>query len=135
MVCQSLLADLQSRACGPIAAPPFLDGLKALHQKVTQMFGSAGLIHRCQVHKLRNILEHLPESAASVDARDRRARLQAEIATARRLLQHLARRSRIGYLSAAASVREGLDETLTVVTPAYLIACANRSPQRTQSRI
>ena len=38
-----------------------LDGSKALHKAVTQTFGSAALMHRCQVRKLSNILEHLPE--------------------------------------------------------------------------
>ena len=34
---------------------------KALHKAVTEVFGAAALIQRCHVHKLRNILEHLPE--------------------------------------------------------------------------
>ncbi len=62
-VCQSLLADLQSRGLRTDRSLlVILDGSKALHKAVTQTFGSAALIHRCQVHKLRNILEHLPES-------------------------------------------------------------------------
>src|SRR5207253_3949799 len=61
-VCQSLLADLQSRGLRTDRSLlVILDGSKALHKAVTQMFGSAALIQRCHVHKLRNILEHLPE--------------------------------------------------------------------------
>ena len=45
-----------------------------------------------------------------------RAYKQTEVATARRLLQDLARRLDDRYPSAAASVREGLEETLTVIT-------------------
>jgi len=94
-----------------------LDGSKALHKAVTQMFGSAALIQRCQVHKLRNILEHLPEGQRPwVRAIVARAYKQGEVAPARRLLQDLARRLEDRYPSAAASVREGLDETLTVLT-------------------
>jgi putative transposase len=117
-VCQSLLADLQSRGLRTDRSLlVILDGSKALHKAVTQTFGSAALMHRCQVHKLRNILEHLPEGQRPwVRAIVARAYKQTEVATARRLLQDLARRLEDRYPSAAASVREGLDETLTVIT-------------------
>ena len=117
-LCQSLLADLQSRGLRTDRSLLIiLDGSKALHKAVTQTFGSAALIHRCQVHKLRNILEHLPEGQRPwVRAIVARAYKQAEVATARRLLQDLARRLEDRYPSAAASVREGLEETLTVLT-------------------
>ena len=117
-VCQSLLADLQSRGLRTDRSLlVILDGSKALHKAVTQTFGSAALIHRCHVHKLRNILEHLPEGQRSwVRAIVVRAYKQTNVATARRLLQDLARRLEDRYPSAAASVREGLDETLTVLT-------------------
>ena len=39
-----------------------VDGAKALDTAVTQTFGRAALVQRCQVHKGRNILEHLPEA-------------------------------------------------------------------------
>jgi Transposase, Mutator family len=109
------LADLQSRGLRTDRSLLIiLDGAKARHKAVTQTFGSAALIHRCHVHKLRNILEHLPEGQRPwVRAIVARAYKQAEIATARRLLQGLARRLEDRYPSAAASVREGLEETLT----------------------
>ena len=117
-VCQSLLSDLQSRGLRTDRSLlVILDGSKALHKAVTQMFGSAALIQRCQVHKLRNILEHLPEGQRPwVRAIVARAYKQVEVAPARRLLQDLARRLEDRYPSAAASVREGLDETLTILT-------------------
>jgi transposase-like protein len=116
-VCQSLLADLQSRGLRTERSLlVILDGSKALHTAVTQTFGAAALIHRCHVHKLRNILEHLPEGQRPwVRAIVTRAYKHAEVTTARRLLQDLARRLDDRYPSAAASVREGLDETLTVI--------------------
>jgi transposase-like protein len=115
-VCQSLLADLQSRGLRTDRSLlVILDGSKALHKAVTQTFGSAALIHRCQVHKLRNILEHLPDGQRPwVRAIVTRAYTQVDVATARRLLQDLARRLEDRYPSAAASVREGLEETLTI---------------------
>jgi putative transposase len=117
-VCQSLLADLQSRGLRTDRSLlVILDGSKALHKAVTQTFGAAALIHRCHVHKLRNILAHLPESQRPwVRAIVARAYKQAEVTTARRLLQDLARRLEDRYPSAAASVREGLEETLTLLT-------------------
>src|SRR5712671_5624177 len=117
-VCQSLLSDLQSRGLRTDRSLlVILDGSKALHKAVTQTFGAAALLHRCQVHKLRNILEHLPEGQRPwVRAIVARAYKHAEVATARRLLQDLARRLDDRYPSAAASVREGLDETLTIIS-------------------
>jgi putative transposase len=116
-VCQSLLADLQSRGLRTDRSLlVILDGSKALHKAVTQTFGSAALIHRCQVHKLRNILEHLPDGQRPwVRAIVARAYRQVDVATARRLLQDLARRLEDRYPSAAASVRDGLEETLTIL--------------------
>ena len=117
-VCQSLLADLQSRGLRTDRSLlVILDGSKALHKAVTQTFGPAALIQRCQVHKLRNILEHLPEGQRPwVRAIVARAYRQVEVAPARRLLQDLARRLDDRYPSAAVSIREGLDDTLTVLT-------------------
>jgi transposase-like protein len=117
-VCQSLLADLQSRGLRTDRSLlVILDGSKALHKAVTQTFGSAALIHRCHVHKLRNVLEHLPEGQRPwVRAIIARAYKHTEVATARRLLQDLARRLDDRYPSAAASLREGLEETLTILT-------------------
>jgi transposase-like protein len=117
-VCQSLLADLQSRGLRTDRSLlVILDGSKALHKAVTQTFGTTALIHRCHVHKLRNILEHLPEGQRpSVRAIVVRAYKHTEVTTARRLLQDLARRLDDRYPSAATSVREGLEETLTVLT-------------------
>ena len=68
------------------------------------------------MHKGRNILEHLPEAQRPwVKAILTRAYTHATVKTAKRLLQDLARRLDTDHPSAAASVREGLDETLTVL--------------------
>jgi transposase-like protein len=94
-----------------------LDGAQALHKAVRAVFGDAALIQRCQIHKLRNILDHLPERQRPwVQAIVRRAYQSTDVKTATRLLTDLARRLESEYPSAAASVREGLDETLTVLS-------------------
>jgi transposase-like protein len=116
-ICQSLLANLQSRGLRTDRSIlVMLDGSKALHRAVTAIFGPAAVMQRCQVHKRRNVLEHLPEQQRPwVRAILTRAYRSADVATAKRLLQDLARRLEDGYPSAAESVREGLDETLTVL--------------------
>ena len=55
-----------------------LDGALALHKAVRAVFGEAALIQRCQVHTLRNILDHLPERQRPVGPGDRAACLSGE---------------------------------------------------------
>jgi putative transposase len=114
-LCQSLLTNLQSRGLRTDRSLlVILDGSAALRKAVRATFGDAALVQRCQVHKLRNVMEHLPERQRPwVRAIMHRA-YHSEVPTARRLLQDLARRLEDEYPSAAASVREGLDDTLTV---------------------
>ena len=117
-LCQSLLANLQSRGLRTDRSLlVILDGAPALHKATRAVFGEAALIQRCQVHKLRNILDHLPERQRSwVQAIVQRAYGATDVKTATRLLTDLATRLDDDYPSAAGSVREGLDETLTVLT-------------------
>ena len=116
-LCQSLLANLQSRGLRTDRSLlVMLDGSKALRKAVRDLFADVALVQRCQVHKLRNVLDHLPERQRPwVKAIMQRAYRSTDIATARRLLTDLARRLETDHPSAAESVREGLDETLTVL--------------------
>ncbi|HEX2458598.1 MAG TPA: IS256 family transposase [Vicinamibacterales bacterium] len=116
-LCQSLLANLQSRGLRTDRSLlVILDGSKALRKAVRDLFGDVALVQRCQVHKLRNVLDHLPErQRTGAKAILHRAYRSADITTARRLLIDLARRLETDHPSAAESVREGLDETLTVL--------------------
>jgi len=116
-VCQSLLSNLQSRGLRTDRSLlVILDGSKALRKAVRDTFGDVALVQRCQIHKLRNVLDHLPERQRPwVKAILQRAYRSAEAATATRLLHDLARRLEVDHPSAAASVREGLDETLTIM--------------------
>lgn len=117
-VCQSLLANLQSRGLRTERSLlVILDGALALHKATRAVFGEAALIQRCQIHKLRNILDHLPERQRPwVQAVVRRAYQATDLKLATRLLTDLAKRLDDEYPSAAGSVREGLEETLTVLT-------------------
>jgi transposase-like protein len=117
-VCQGLLANLQSRGLRTDRSLlVILDGSKALRKAVRATFGDAALVQRCQVHKTRNILEYLSDRQRPwAQAILRRAYQSGDVQTAQRLLRDLARRLETEYPSAAKSVREGLDETLTVLT-------------------
>jgi putative transposase len=116
-LCQSLLANLQSRGLRTDRSLlVMLDGSKALRKAVRDTFGEVALVQRCQVHKLRNVLDHLPErQRAWVKASLQRAYRCAEVAPAKRMLLDLIRRLETEHPSAAESVKEGLDETLTVL--------------------
>ncbi len=117
-VCQSLLANLQSRGLRTDRSLlVILDGALARHKATRAVFGEAALIQRCQIHKLRNILDHLPERQRPwVQAVVRRAYQATDLKVATRLLTDLAKRLDDEYPSAAGSVREGLEETLTVLS-------------------
>ena len=94
-----------------------LDGSKALRAAVTVVFGRAALVQRGQVHKTRNILDHLPARQRPWgQAILRRAYKSDDVKTAMRVLRNLARRLDREHPCAAASVREGLEETVTVLT-------------------
>jgi len=93
-VCQGLLANLQSRGLRTDRSLlVILDGSKALRKAVRATFGEAALVQRCQVHKMRNILEYLNDRQRPwVQAILRRVYQSADVKTAQRLLVDLARR-------------------------------------------
>jgi len=94
-----------------------IDGGKAIRKALQDVFGNRGLVQRCQVHKARNVRDHLPEERRAYVARQMRdAYKSTSFSTARRRLHQLASwLESNGEDSAAASLREGLDETLTVL--------------------
>ena len=92
-----------------------LDGSKALQAAVRRQAGEAALIQRCQIHKKRNVLDHLPqEPRRSVRQKLNNAYAMAEYAEARRALDRLHRELMDLNPSAARNMAEGLEETLTV---------------------
>jgi len=115
--CTELLADLQARGLRTdrtILA--VLDGSKALAKAVRVVFGGRIRIQRCQAHKVRNITEQLPDSMrTSVRQALQQAYRGKNPVRAKQQLENLARRLRTEHPGAAASLEEGLDETLTVM--------------------
>jgi putative transposase len=116
--CKALLEDLIERGLDPQRARlVVLDGAKALRRAVLDTFGERVLIQRCQAHKKRNVLDALPERVrASVRSALNQAYAGRDPKRARRMLENLARQLEAPHPGAAASLREGLDETLTVMT-------------------
>ena len=115
-VAKALLRDLVLRGLDPERARLFIvDGALALSSAIRTVFGSLGVIHRCQIHKERNILGHLPDRLhESVKSVLREAWKLGDAAVAKRRLKRLASSLEAEHPGAAASVREGLDETLTL---------------------
>jgi putative transposase len=114
---RALLADLVERGLDPNRSLLIvIDGAKALHKAVVEVFGAHGLIQRCREHKKRNVTDALPERLrAVVRSAMNQAYATRDTKRARRLLEGLARRLEHQHPGAASSLREGLEETLTVM--------------------
>ena len=94
-----------------------IDGGKAIRKALRDVFGDRAIVQRCQVHKARNVRDLLPEARRAYVAKQMRdAYDSATAATAKKKLLQLASwLDSNGHDDAAASLREGLDETLTVM--------------------
>ena len=115
-VTTGLLSDLVTRGLPTDRTLLFvIDGAQGLRRAITDVFGSRGVVQRCQVHKWRNVIGHLPERLhASVGKALRDAWNLDSADRAARVLARLAGSLERDHPGAAASIREGLDETLTV---------------------
>lgn len=115
-VVTELLNDLAARGLD-FAAPMLyvLDGAKALSAAVKRHAGERALIQRCQVHKRRNVLDHLAEEQQSlVSDKLNAAYAMEDYGQAKRALDRLHRELMDLNPSAARSLGEGMEETLTV---------------------
>jgi putative transposase len=115
-VATALLADLVERGLdveqGVLCV---LDGAKALRKAVRDVLGVATPVQRCVRHKERNVLDHLPErNRPAVKQRLRRAWARDDHERALEELRSLAGELERSHPGAATSLREGLDETLTL---------------------
>jgi len=115
-VVKNLLTGLRNRGLDttrPILA--VLDGAKALAAGVGEVFDKP-VIARCQIHKLRNVRDHLPEQMRGpVQKRMRAAYHAGSALQAEALLEALAKELDKTHPGAAGSLREGMAETLTVL--------------------
>ena len=115
-LCRALLRDLADRGLDLDRRYLFvLDGSKALLKGVRAVFGNNAIVQRCQFHKEQNVLSYLPqEYQAMARQRLRAAWGMKDYEKAKKALEQT-----ISYLedlspSAASSLREGLEETLTL---------------------
>ena len=116
-VCTALLEDLGARGLDT-SSPTLLvlDGSKALHAAAKRVWGRNALIQRCQVHKKRNVQQHLPQKHwAEVSRQLNAAYHETDYDQALKDLKTTARWLERLNPDAAASLREGMEETLTVV--------------------
>lgn len=115
-VCRDLFTDLEERGLdfsnGILLV---LDGGKGLKAAAKAVFGELGLIQRCRIHKRRNVLDYLPKAEEPFIGRKLdQAWRKDDPDDALRALQALARSLDDKHPDAAASLREGMEETLTV---------------------
>jgi len=112
----ALLSDLLERGLD-FSTPRLyvLDGSKALHTAVRRHAGESAFLQRCQVHKKRNVVDHLPEEhKADVRRKLQNAYSMADYADAKRALELLHHELMHLNPSAARSLEEGLEETVAV---------------------
>jgi putative transposase len=116
-ICAALLEDLRERGLDTGRPTLFvLDGAKALYAAVTRVWGKNAVIQRCQVHKRRDLKAHVPEKHwPELQRRLSEAYHATDYATAKASLEGTVRWLDRLNADAAASLREGLEETLTVV--------------------
>jgi putative transposase len=115
-VATALLADLVDRGLdteqGVLVV---LDGGKALRKAVRDVLGVHTPVQRCVIHKERNVLDHLAErDRPLVKRRLRAAWAETNHEAAIEKLQLLADELDRSHPGAAASLREGLEETVTI---------------------
>lgn len=115
-VCATLLRELVDRGFhAPRGLLVVLDGAKGLRAAVDEVFGADVAVQRCQWHKRENVVRYLSQARKA----EWRRKLQAAYAhpgyaDAKRALQRLGRELRLLNESAAESLAEGLEETLTL---------------------
>jgi transposase-like protein len=115
-LCKELLADMIRRGLRDDQRYLFvLDGSKALHKAVTSVFGDNAVIQRCQVHKKRNVLSYLPKRYHfQIRSRIQMAWDMTGYPDAKKELEQVVEELKEINDSAARSLEEGLEETLTL---------------------
>lgn len=115
-VCATFLRELVERGLRvDLGLLVVTDGSKGLHAAVREVFDSAALLQRCQWHKRENVLAYLPERHRPAFRRKLQAAYeQPTYEAAKRALGKLRVELTLLNASAAASLDEGFDETLTL---------------------
>jgi putative transposase len=114
-VVKRLLVDLRERGLDVRKPTLFvIDGSKALPPAIRAVFDHP-VIARCEEHKIRNVRSHLPKDVARIVERRMRAAYRSPDPLAGQGdLEALARELERSHPGAAASLKEGLEETFTI---------------------
>jgi transposase-like protein len=115
-VCVALLEDMVRRGLNTdVPVLSVIDGSKALRTAVERFFGNRAIVQRCQIHKRRNVKQHLPNKYhAEYERKMCSAYKMTSYADAKAALESIGRELERLNPDAAASLREGLEETLTL---------------------
>jgi transposase-like protein len=114
-VVMELLQEIVARGVDPRQRRLFvIDGSKALRAAINAVFGADQPVQRCRAHKLRNVLDHLPEEQKEQVKSLLRAAWKMEAKAGMARIRKLAEWLEREYPSAAASLREGLEECFTI---------------------
>jgi transposase-like protein len=115
-VCAAFLRELVERGLRvDLGLLVVTDGAKGLHAAVREVFGAAALLQRCQWHKRENVLNYLPDRHRAAFRRKLQAAYeQPTYEAAKRALGKIRAELVLLNASAAASLDEGLEETLTL---------------------
>ena len=98
-----------------------IDGGKGLRKAIRTTFGNWARVHRCRQHKRKNVADHLPKSRrAWVQAVMNRAWQAETKKQGQRKLEDLVDQLATDHPGAAASLREGLEETLTLTSLGFI---------------
>ena len=104
-----------------------IDGAKALHTAIEEVFGHEQEVQRCRNHKLENVMNELPKEQQEQTRRLMRATFKLTSAEeGEKRLEQIARQLEYDYASAARSLREGMQEMFTLQRlqiPASLHKC------------
>jgi transposase-like protein len=115
-VCRELLNDLERRGFDPSAGVLFVvDGGTAIGSAIRKKWGDCALIQRCRAHKARNVCDLVPAGERPwVIQNLHRAWNLADVAEARNALVEFANKLERSHPDAAGSLREGLEDTITI---------------------
>jgi putative transposase len=115
VVVGTLLAELVARGIKPGRRRLFvIDGSKALRKAIDEVYGRRNPVQRCRNHKLRNVQRHLPKDQHDQATATLRAAWKLNQKEGKQKIEQYASWLQRDWPSAAASLREGLDEMFTV---------------------
>lgn len=127
VVATALLNDLVNRGVKPDRSRLFvIDGSKALRNAIDAVYGSNNPVQRCRLHKLRNVIGHLPQDQHRNVRSTLCAAWKLDVRQGKKQIEQLAQWYEQKHPSAAASLREGLDELFTINAmnlPTKLMRC------------